>query len=55
MSTNTAIQIKKSGSSGNTPVDLNIGELAINYADGKLFYKDGGNYISSIQNQNTFE
>ena len=52
---NTVIQVKKSGVTGNTPVDLNTGELAINYADGKLFYKDGGNTISSIQNQNTFE
>ena len=51
---NTVIQVKKSGVTGNTPVDLNIGELAINYADGKLFYKDGADVISSIENQNTF-
>jgi hypothetical protein len=52
---NTVIQVKKSGVSGNTPADLNIGELAINYADGKLFYKDVANNVSSIENQNTFE
>ena len=54
-SSNTVIQVKKSGVTGNTPVDLNVGELAINYADGKLFYKDIADNISSIQNQNTFE
>ena len=51
---NTLIQVKKSGISGNTPVDLNTGELALNYADGKLFYKDTNDTISSIENQNTF-
>lgn len=51
---NTLIQVKKSGVTGNTPVDLTIGELALNYADGKLFYKDTFDNISSIQNQDTF-
>jgi len=51
---NTAIQLKKSGSSGNTPVDLNHGELALNYADGKLFYKDWLDNIEYITNQQTF-
>jgi hypothetical protein len=37
--TNTTVQLKKSGSSGNTPSSLNFGELALNYADGKLIYK----------------
>jgi hypothetical protein len=35
---NTVIQIKSSGISGNTPPVLHPGELAINYADGKLYY-----------------
>jgi len=52
--TNTAIQLKKSGSSGNTPANLNYGELAINYADGKLFYKNLLNNIDFIENQDTF-
>ena len=52
--TNTAIQLKKSGSSGNTPVDLNYGEIALNYADGKLFYKNWLNSIDYITNQDTF-
>jgi hypothetical protein len=47
---NTIIQLKKSGTSGNAPSSLNIGELAINYADGKLFYKNSLGNISSIEN-----
>ena len=35
---NTLIQLKNSGASGNTPTTLSPGELAINYADGKLYY-----------------
>lgn len=51
---NTTIQIRKSGATGNTPSDLEHGELAINYADGKLFYKDDADLISYISNQDTF-
>lgn len=51
---NTTIQIRKSGVTGNTPSDLEHGELAINYADGKLFYKDDADLISYISNQDTF-
>lgn len=51
---NTAIQLKKSGSSGNTPADLSFGEVAINYADGKLYYKNWLNSIDYISNQDTF-
>jgi hypothetical protein len=51
---NTTIQIRKSGLTGNTPSDLEHGELAINYADGKLFYKDSVDDISFISNQDTF-
>ena len=51
---NTVIQVKKSGVTGNTPVGLNTGELALNYADGKIFYLNSANGISSIENQNTF-
>jgi len=35
---NTIIQIKSSGAIGNVPSTLAPGELAINYADGKLYY-----------------
>lgn len=44
---NTIIQLKKSGLTGNVPSSLNYGELALNYADGKLFYK---NSLGSIVN-----
>jgi len=51
---NTSIQLKKSGISGNTPVDLVHGEVALNYADGRLYYKDGVDGLSYIYNQDTF-
>jgi hypothetical protein len=53
MSSNTVIQVKKSGTTGNTPASLNYGELALNWADGKLFYKNGVG-IKAIYNQKTF-
>ena len=37
---NTVIQIKKSGVIGNIPSSLGNGELALNYVDNKLFYKN---------------
>ena len=45
---NTTLVLKKSGTSGNVPSTLANGELAINYADGKLFYKTPSGTISSI-------
>jgi hypothetical protein len=51
---NTRIQLKKSGVSGNTPTSLNFGELALNYADGKLYYKDDSGNTSFIKNSNSF-
>ena len=45
---NTNIQLKKSGISGNVPNTLNYGELALNYADGKLYYKNTDNVITFI-------
>jgi hypothetical protein len=42
---NTSIQLRKSGVTGNVPVDLNFGELALNYADKKLYYKNANNDI----------
>ena len=37
------ITLKKSGVSGNAPSssDLSLGEIALNYADGHLYYKSG--------------
>jgi len=45
---NTTLQLKKSGQTGNVPNSLTYGELALNYADGKLFYKASNGSIASI-------
>lgn len=42
---NTVIQLKRSGTSSNQPSSLEYGELAINYADGKLYYKNTSDVI----------
>lgn len=36
---NTTVKIRNSGVANNVPSSLAFGELALNYADGKLFYK----------------
>ena len=46
---NTVIQLKKSATPSAAPTNLANGELAINYADGKLFYKAANGTIASIQ------
>jgi cytoskeletal protein CcmA (bactofilin family) len=54
---NTNIQLRKSGVAGNVPDSLAYGELALNYADGKLYYKNGDGvitYISSGATTNSF-
>jgi hypothetical protein len=45
---NTTIQLRKSGVSGNVPDSLDVGELALNYADGKLYYKNADDVITFI-------
>lgn len=45
---NTTIQLKKSSTPSAKPTDLANGELAINFADGKLFYKNTANYIAEF-------
>jgi hypothetical protein len=52
---NTAIQLKKSGVTGNTPSGLAFGEVALNYADGKLYYKNSLGGSSYISNQFSFD
>ena len=52
---NTAIQLKKSGVTGNTPSGLSFGEVALNYADGKLYYKNDFGGTSYISNQLSFD
>ncbi len=45
---NTVIALKKSGTTSAAPLSLANGELAINYADGKLFYKNVTGSIVAI-------
>lgn len=45
---NTVIALKKSATSSAVPSDLANGELAINYADGKLYYKHANGTIAAI-------
>jgi len=40
---NTTIKIKSSGTYGSIPTSLEPGELAINYADGSLYYGNNTN------------
>jgi hypothetical protein len=39
------ITLKKSATPSQAPATLADGEIAINYADGKLFYKNASNSI----------
>ena len=52
----TKIIIKNSGASGNVPAAANLdhGELALNYADGYLFYKNSSNSVQRLSGGNTF-
>jgi len=49
---NTTIQIKKSGTAGVKPTTLAEGELGINYADDKLYYKNSSGNISYFYGAN---
>jgi len=55
----TTIKLKKSGASGNVPLSATLehGELALNYADGILYFKNAANQIQQISGTtaNTFE
>lgn len=46
----TSIKLKKSSVTGKSPAsgDLEYGELAINYQDGRLYYKDASNAIEAF-------
>lgn len=46
----TNILLKKSSVAGKVPLsaDLAYGELAINYADGKLYFKDSNNQVKAF-------
>jgi glycogen debranching enzyme len=49
MANQTTIALKNSGTTGNTPTALGLayGELAINYADGKIFYRTSSDTLGS--------
>ena len=47
------IKIKNSGTALSTPASLEYGEIAINYADQILFYKDSNNTIVSFDISDT--
>jgi hypothetical protein len=52
---NTVIALKKSSTPSAEPVNLANGELAINFADGKLFYKNStGQIVSFTSGSNSF-
>jgi hypothetical protein len=46
---NTVIQLKKSATVSAKPSDLANGELAINFADGKLFYKNTAGFVAEFR------
>lgn len=48
------IKIKNSGTAGVAPTSLDFGELAINYADGLLFFKDSSGAIVSFDIKGVF-
>ena len=51
------IVLKKSSVSGKTPQpeDLEYGELAVNYADGKLYFKNSSNVIKALSSSSTVD
>lgn len=49
------IKIKNSGTANTAPTSLEYGELAINYADGILFFKDSNNTIISFDIKGVFK
>jgi len=51
----TVIKLKRSETASSVPQtsDLQVGELAINTADKKIYVKDSGNNIIEVANQTT--
>lgn len=44
----TAIKLKRSGVTGEAPTSLEYGEVALNYADGILYYKNAAGEIVAL-------
>ena len=49
----STIKVKNSGTASAVPASLEYGELGLNYADGKIFYKDSSNAIVSLPSKIT--
>mgnify|MGYP001204143150 FL=1 len=51
----TVIKLKRSETASSVPStsDLQVGELAINTSDKKIYVKDSGNNIVEVANQST--
>lgn len=50
---NTVIALKKSATPGAKPLDLANGEIALNFADGLIFYKNTANVVVAISGGST--
>lgn len=49
------IKIKNSGTANSVPSTLEYGELGLNYADGKLFYKNSSNVIVQFSSSGSLD
>jgi hypothetical protein len=49
------IKLKNSGTANSAPTALEAGELAINYADGKIYYKNASNTIVAFNTTVTLD
>ena len=47
------IKLKRSGTSSQVPSSLEYGEIAINSADGKIFYKNNSNQIVELSSSSS--
>jgi hypothetical protein len=47
------IKLKNSGTANSAPTSLEVGELAINYNDGIVYYKDSSNAIVNFKTKST--
>ncbi|WP_374569700.1 hypothetical protein [Phenylobacterium sp.] len=47
------IKLKRSATPGNVPAALDVGEVAINEADGVLFWRDGAGVVQAVSLKNT--
>lgn len=48
------IKLKNSGTPGAAPASLEAGEVAINRADGVMFYKNASNQIAALESRKVY-